>query len=200
MKSKREMNDQQRQLVVDNICYADSIAAKYQNRGVCLDDLQQEARLALCFTAMKYNLDSDCKFTTYSTVFVNGWLSKFVMRYGYKSYLSKQQRFFMRIFSLNTNAGNEDDESLNLEEIVSNEAEREERERADSLETLDFIMRHLTPREQQIVSLHAGLDGDPMNFVEMAKDMKISERCLRGIYRDIMNKMVECAENYKLNK
>lgn len=200
MKQKREMNDQQRQLVIDNINYADSIAAKYQNRGVLLDDLQQEARLALCYTAIKYDPDSDCKFTTYSTVFINGWLSKFVMRHGYKSYISKQQRFFMRIISLNANAGGENDENFNLEEVISDEAEREEKERREALETLDFIMQHLTSEEQEIVSLHAGLESDPLEFKEMAKGMRISERSLRSMYRDIMNKMRECAENYKLNK
>lgn len=195
------MNDQQRALVVKTMGYADSIAAKYQSKGIPLDDLRQEARLALCYAAMRFNPESDCELSTYSTLFINGWLCKFIMHQGQKSYLSKQQRFFLRVTSLDSNNDdNDDDDSMSLDEALSCAADREEREREEALETVDFIMKNLTSQERKIVALHFGFYSDAVELNKLAEQMGVSDRTMDSIYRDIKLKMAECAEKYELYK
>ncbi len=200
MNNNRQMNDQQRELVVRAMGYADSIAAKYQHKGIPLDDLRQEARLALCYAAMRFSPENDCELSTYSTLFINGWLCKFIMQHGQQSYLSKNQRFFVRITSLDNACCDDEDDDVSWEDALSCEADREERAREEALETVAFLMEHLTPDERRIVSLHVGFDNDPVELAELAAQMDISEKCMAKRYREIKNKLAACAEEYKLFK
>lgn len=191
------MNDQQRAMVVENMNYADKIARTYLRRGVMLDDLEQVAREALCHAAMRFKPDKDCTLVTFATVFINGCLSKYIVHHCQHSYLTRQQRSFVRVFSLEQLYRNEDNE-MGWEEKLSCDVDEEDRERTETLDMLDFLMSQLTAEEQEIISKYAGLNGDAMSVTELSAQMGISRVAMSIRCKEIMMKMAECAGKYNV--
>ena len=63
-------------LVTHNLRFADSIANRYKNRGMELDDLRQSANEGLMKAAIKYNPDLGYKFSTYAA----WWIKQSITR------------------------------------------------------------------------------------------------------------------------
>jgi len=198
-KTKKQMNDQQRAMVVENMDYAKAIARRYVRQGVLLEDLEQEACEALCYAAMRFDASRGCTLATFSTLFINGWLSKYIMRHCQHSYLSKQQRMFVRVISLELLKGGDDDE-MDWDEMLNCEADDEAREKAETVELLDFLMSHLTAEEQEIISRHSGLDGDALTLTEQAEQMGVNRITMSLRCKEIMMKMAVCAEKYNVER
>jgi len=197
---RTELNDQQRALVVANMKHADKIAANYAKRGVPIEDLQQEARLALCYAAMRFDPENGCSLATFSTLYINGFLCKFIMRHGYTSYLSKNQRIFVRVISLERLWHHDEDDDMNWEELIGGEDDDEDAEREDAAELLNTLMKSLTDEERELISARYGLEGDPVEVAEYAERMGISPSSVYRRCREILIKMADYAEKYKVER
>lgn len=198
-KTVKQLNDQQRAMVVENINYADKIARTYLRKGVMLEDLEQVAREALCHAAMNFDPDKGCKLTTFATVFINGCLSRYIVRHCQHSYLTKQQRNFVKVFSLEQLYCNEDEE-IGWEEKLCCDVAGEDSEEIETFEMLDFLMSQLTAEEQEIISKYAGLNGEAMTITELSAQMGISRMTMSIRCKAIMMKMAECAEKYNVER
>jgi len=196
-----QMNDQQRAMVVENMKYADRIAANYVGRGMPIEDLEQEARLAMCYAAMRFDPSKGCTLVTFSTLFINGWLCKFIMRHGKKSYLSKQQRVFVRIISLERLSTTDDDgDEMSWEDTIANPDDDEDTDRAETAEMLNFLMTCLTDEERQMISTRFGLNGEDDSIAEKARQHGVSVTTFNARCNKILLKMAEYAEKYRINR
>ncbi|WP_242498266.1 SigB/SigF/SigG family RNA polymerase sigma factor [Nocardioides glacieisoli] len=65
------------QLVEDNIDVARSVAARYRNRGVDLDDLQQVALLGLVKAARRFDADAGYDFLSYAVPTIRGEVRRY---------------------------------------------------------------------------------------------------------------------------
>jgi len=193
---RKQMNDQQRALVVENMDYARKIARKYVRNGVLIEDLEQEAFLAMCYVAMRYDSSKNVSFVTYSTLFVNGCLCKYIMNHCQHSYFNRQQRVFVRMMSLEQMHGEDDGEAMNWEEIIADKPDDEAEERQRAYDMLDFIMGQLTAEEREIMNKYAGLDGEAMSIVDMAREMGVGRKVMSSRIRQIMLKMANNKNEY----
>jgi len=201
MRNEMQMTDQQRKLVVDNMNYADMLAENYKGRGVMLCDLQQEARLALCYAAMRFDPDKGFKLTTFATLYIHGCLSKYVMRYGYQSYLTKEQRFFVQIVSLdNVHDNDDDDDESNWEDFMHSPAADDDSEKQEAAEMVQALMECLDDQEKQILTMQYDLDDSHMTVDQQAEAMGISVSTLNRRRNEIKNKLRAAAERYNINR
>lgn len=67
------------ELVVHNLRLATSIAKLYQNRGIDLEDLIQEANIGLMIAAKKFDTNRGCKFSTHAAWWIRQRLSKAIV-------------------------------------------------------------------------------------------------------------------------
>lgn len=69
-------------LVLHNLRLAFSIAATFQNRGVALEDLVQEANMGLIKAAEKFDINKGYRFSTYAAWWVRQALSRVITNQG----------------------------------------------------------------------------------------------------------------------
>jgi len=200
MRNKKQMNDQQRALVIENMDFADKLAANYKGKGVMLCDLQQEARLALCYVAMRFDPDKGIKLTTFATLYINGCLCKYIMRYGQPSYLSKEQRVFVRMVSLESFRGNNEDDDSNWEDFVRNPNADEDAEKQEAVEIVETLMESLDDNERKILTMQYCLDDKQLSLAEQAEQMGMSISTLLRCRREIMQKLRLTAEKLNIER
>lgn len=68
--------NQKEELVIHNLRLAASIAKTYQNRGLPLEDLIQEANMGLMLAAEKYDVSTGYRFSTYAGWWIKHSLSR----------------------------------------------------------------------------------------------------------------------------
>ena len=66
VKEKGRDCDELRRLEQANMRFVVSLVSQYQHRGLTLEELIEAGKTSLRNSAMNYDLDSDCKFITYS--------------------------------------------------------------------------------------------------------------------------------------
>lgn len=79
--SLKDTPEAREELVVRNLRYAVSIAKGYQNRGLSLEDLIQEANIGLITAANKFDFSLGYKFTTYAGWWINQAINKALEKY-----------------------------------------------------------------------------------------------------------------------
>lgn len=63
-------------LIVSNLRLVVSIAKRYKGRGLPMTDLIQEGNIGLMVAAKKFDLDKNCRFSTYATY----WIKQYILR------------------------------------------------------------------------------------------------------------------------
>lgn len=168
----KELNDQMRALVMQNIGFADKLAKNFNYTGVDADDLQQEARLAMCQAALRYDPDWGIKFTTFSVKYINGALVHFIMKHGNPSYLHEDQRVYYTILSLDEDlSGDEDDDEITLADMIPADYNGEEAERERIMDRVDEAMACLTDEERELIENCYAFSGDK-DALEHLRDAK----------------------------
>lgn len=71
------------QIVLINMCVADSIAARYRGRGVPSDDLQQVAYMALVRTVQNYSADKGPNLLSYAVPTIRGEIRRYFRDQGW---------------------------------------------------------------------------------------------------------------------
>lgn len=169
---KKELNDQKRALVMQNIGFADKLAKNFNYMGVEAEDLQQEARLAMCQAALRFDPEMGVKFSTFSVKYINGALVYFIKKYGHPSYLRENQRVFYTILSLDEDlSGDDDDDVITLSDVISSDYDGEAAERERIMDRVDEAMCCLTDEERELIESFYAFSGDK-DALEHLRDAK----------------------------
>lgn len=158
-------------LVVDNIRLAFHLANRFATRaralGVCRDDLQQEAVMALLRASRCFNPEAGTAFCNYACVVIRNHLQNF---------LSKRQTLPARGGALGEEGSPPEPAD------PRGEAPDAAAIRADDKEQVARLLRMLPPRERQAVSLRFGLsDGAKRTFEEIGGLMNVSAERVRQL-------------------
>ena len=178
----KELNDLKRALVMQNIGFADKLAKNFNYMGVDAEDLQQEARLAMCQAALRFDPEMGVKFSTFSVKYINGALTYFIKKYGHPSYLREDQRVFYTILSLDEDlSGDNDDDVITLADIIPSDYNGEEAERERIMDRVDEAMGCLDDEERELIeSLYAfSGDKDALEHLREAKYPGLTMRQMR---------------------
>ncbi len=169
---KKVLNDQMRALVMQNIRFADKLAKNFNGMGVEAEDLQQEARLAMCLAALKYDPEIGVKFSSFSVKYINGALTYIIKKYGHPSYLHEDQRVFCIILSLDEDlSGDEDDDEITLADMIPADYNGDEAERERVMDRVDEAMACLTDEERELIESLYAFSGDK-DALEHLRDAK----------------------------
>lgn len=168
----KELNDLKRALVMQNIGFADKLAKNFNYMGVDAEDLQQEARMAMCQAAFRFDPKMSIKFSTFSVKYINGALVNFIRKYGHPSYLREDQRLFYTILSLDEDISCDDDgNEITLADIIPSDYDGEAAERERIMDRVDEAMGCLTDEERELVESLYAFSGDK-DALEHLRDAK----------------------------
>lgn len=198
-KIEKELNKEQGELVLEHLGYARSIALNYRGRGAETNDLIQEAYLALCEAVLRFDEKSCASIVTFSTLYINGQLAKYIMKNVQRSYTTRGDRVFIKMLSLDKHIDTGDD-TVVMTDVMSSDYNGAEAERELELERLENVMRCLTKDEIELIESRFKLNGDNEEFERLHKE-KYNDITSRQLYRkceEIINKMVKYAENKNL--
>jgi RNA polymerase primary sigma factor len=71
------------ELVRANLRLVMSVANKYRNRGMSVDDLIQEGNIGLMKAAQKFDINKDCRFSTYAVRWIRSSIMKALVNLGH---------------------------------------------------------------------------------------------------------------------
>ncbi|GAU38917.1 hypothetical protein TSUD_119830 [Trifolium subterraneum] len=187
-----------------------SIAARYQGKGLQIEDLIQEGTIGLLHGAEKFDPNRGCKLSTYGEKYgmvakiseANNVLRKRLRRkptydemaevlnvnVSTVKLVSERSRQPISLDKALTDHGN-----LTFKEIIPGPVQmipEKMVERQLIKEGVAKLLNKLNKREEEIVRLYFGLYGDtPLSFEEIGKVLKLSRERIRQIYGIALSKM-----------
>lgn len=166
----QQLNKKQRELVMEYMDFARSLAMKYSETAQMeTDDLVQEAYLGLCMAALRYDEQSGAAFK--SVAFL--WCRKYIQRALYGSPVDGLEQ-------------ETDSDDLTETDQPTNEAEDEHRELSARVEKLLSV---LTPLERRVITLTFGLEGDELSPTLVAQTLHLPVQRIHQLREKGLEKM-----------
>ena len=168
-----DLTEKRNTLIKENQGLVISIAKRYVNKHVLIEDLIQEGFLGLIAAAERFDTERGCQFSTYAVYWIRYYISRAVRKAtkGYESlYLDKSM--------------GEDGDSTLVESIMD-ENEPLSYEVAEQNEQIQFVAEMvscLKPKERRIVELRFGLNSEiEHSFEEIGELLNLSKERVREI-------------------
>ena len=150
-----------------------SIAKRYVNGHVLIEDLIQEGYLGLIAATERFDAERGCQFSTYAVYWIRGYISR----------AARKAMNGGELLSLNMPVG--EDENSTLVEFIVDEDEASPYEAAEQNEQIQFVaemMSCLKPRERRVIELRFGLNSEiEHSFEEVGGLLNLSKERVRQI-------------------
>ena len=168
MKEIKTLTEAQLLLINSNMSFAENMGRHYaslgRENGISVEELQQDARFALCEAALRFDPTKGVDFKTYAYK----WCYKFIMMsINGKMYYSEEQIDAQEV------------------DIVDEEEETYKKYHQRVMK----LMRLLNKKERRVVRMVYGFDGDAMSFDEVAKALHLTTDRVHDIYDIALTKM-----------
>ena len=189
----KEMNDEQRRLVTENMELVDKVVRKFYGVTEDVDDIIGAAEEELCYAALRYDKEKNTEFKT----FAMKWMTENVkhqLRKHVPQFVDVEGKtVFVTVVSIDSLAGNNDEseDEMTGEEIIPSENQNDVESREVTHERFELLMKGLTKRERKMVLAKFEFR-DQKSIGEMAKEMGVSEREVYRKIELIINKLRMC--------
>lgn len=177
-------------LVTANLGFVVSIARQYANKGLDLDDLVSEGNIALMLAAYKWNPEKGIRFVQYAV-----WDIRKAMEQALGQQVNvvrKPQSDTLRMSQVSMDAPLRQGYTRTLGESMPARNNRSQQEEVDNNSMgygLSQCLNVLSDREQKIITLFYGLDGDQMNMAEIGEHMQLKRERVRQIRKKAERKL-----------
>jgi RNA polymerase sigma factor (sigma-70 family) len=201
------------ELVRSNLRLVTSIAKKYQNRGIAMEDLIQEGTLGLIHAVDKYDHRKGFRFSTYATHWIRQALGRAVTREMLATKLNRQPtsaeiatEINLPVDKVDTLLEAETPEPMSLDAPAGDSTTRlgdllpaEDATHPSSRvfrralrEELEHALSSLTPREKEVLELRYGLHPDAeaqMTLEQVGRQLQLSRERARQIESGALAKL-----------
>lgn len=177
-------------LVTANLGFVVSIARQYANKGLDLDDLVSEGNIALMLAAYKWNPEKGIRFVQYAV-----WDIRKAMEQALGQQVNvvrKPHSDTLRMSQVSMDAPLRQGYTRTLGESMPARNNRSQQEEVDNNSMgygLSQCLNVLSDREQKIITLFYGLDGDQMNMAEIGEHMQLKRERVRQIRKKAERKL-----------
>lgn len=179
-------------VTVNNIC-----KGRFRN---IIEDIWQEAHLAVCKATLSYKVEAGVAFTTYVYPHIVYAVQKSVREYGFVIRIPQHIEGLASVVHLQTTL-NDEGVSIGDEILASHcdDGSDELQRKMEENEKVESLLSRLTKREQKIIRCLFGFDGKAMTMRELAKHMNISTRRLQQEYNNAMINLEKKEQRRKKN-
>lgn len=174
-RAQRGDRDARAALVEEQMGLVRSVALRYRDLGVPVDDLVQEGVVGLLSAIDRYDPSRAAAFSTYAF-----WRVRASVTHALTAQIrTGEGDARVRVVSLDQ--PDADGEPLSTRLADPAEGPEAQLERREQSRTLHRALRRLRPRKSTIVSRHFGLGGAPESFRDIARDLELSEERTRAL-------------------
>lgn len=169
-------------LVTANLGFVVSVARQYANKGLDMDDLVSEGNIAMMLAAHKWNPEKGVRFVQYAV-----WDIRKAMEQALGQQVSvvrKPQKDTLRMSQVSMDAPLRQGYTRTLGESMPAKNARSQQDDVDNSFMgygLSQCIHVLTEREQKIIKLFYGLEGEQMNMKEIGDMMMLKRERVRQI-------------------
>ena len=170
-------------LVNANLHLVTSIARKYENRGIAMEDLIQEGTLGLIHAVDKYDWRRGFRFATYATHWIRQALVRLVEG---KGRVPQEPVKFIFETSTAEQAGDfllPADDATSPTSRIFRQALRDE---------INAALEHLSEQEREILTLRYGLSEDheqPMTLEQVGQQLELTREQTRQVEAEALQKL-----------
>lgn len=195
---KKGNKDALNELVTSNLKFVVSVAKKYRGNGISFLDLIGEGNIGLLKAIEKYDYTKDNKFFSYAV-----WWIKQSIQDSIKESHNKEELIGSNTnYNVLENVGDVIDDNIKNDDIsydISNKLVYDDiiynpngdnEDKNIKIKIIKKLLSNLTKREQNIISLYFGLNGeDSMNLEDIGAKYNISKERTRQIKEKAMRKL-----------
>jgi len=204
---KKKLKDE---LVSGYLRYVISLAGKFKYTDVPMVDLISEGNMGLMIAIEKFDWTSDFKFSTFARHWIRAQMLMSIyndarsirLPMNIAQELHRQMKAFVEenkelegeyanlphTIDLFKSIKSDDDESMLLDVIKNKNVFDFEKHIADR-NIVDLLLGRCTEREQKVVKLIFGLDGQQQDIKQIAEDMNLNVETIRNIQNKAISKM-----------
>lgn len=177
-------------LIEHNMRLVVYVAKRFMGAGVDADDLISVGSIGLIKAVNSYKSDKNIKMATYASKCIENEILMYLRK------MSKTKQEVSIFEPLNVDSeGNK----LTLEDCIESEEETPEGDLEQELEKkiLAFVLKKLSPREQEIINMRYGLDGGyEQTQKEVADTLGISQSYISRLEKKIVSKLKKEMKKY----
>lgn len=177
-------------LVTANLGFVVSVARQYVGKGVDLDDLVSEGNIALMMAAYKWNPEKGVRFVQYAVWDIRKAMEQAIGEQA--NVVRKPQKDALKMKQVSMDAPLRQGYTRTLGESMPAKGNRTQQEEADN-NTMGYGLSQcihvLNEREQKIITLFYGLNGEQMNMAEIGEMMMLKRERVRQIRKKAERKL-----------
>lgn len=190
-KDKNALN----KLVDNNIGLVIFFANIYANRflygGLTFEELKSAGIEGLIKAINHYDYTDDTNaFSTYIGLSIRRAIAREIDKYNKHSHVLSLDQKISR---------NEEDESLRIEDVVGTDSEEVSNTAMSSIKSdiIKEVLSCLTPKEQEVIILRYGLNGEEKNLVEIAEMLNCTKQ---SIFKNEKNALLKLSKQKSIKK
>lgn len=186
------------ELAERNLALVQSIANKFQGRGLDLEDLVAEGTVGLLRAIDKFEPERGLRFSTYATHCVRGFIQRAISNTGrtirlpaYLSETAQRERAFRapKVVSYHRRLRSEDGELLQLLAAKAPQPDVEARQNA-ARDHVRLLLLSLSARERKVLSRRFGLGGRGVEtLAAVGEDLGVSRERVRQLETRAMRRL-----------
>ena len=177
-------------LIEHNMRLVVYVAKRFMGAGVDADDLISVGSIGLIKAVNSYKSDKNIKMATYASKCIENEILMYLRK------ISKTKQEVSIFEPLNVDSeGNK----LTLEDCIESEEENPQEDLEQELEkkVLNFVLKKLSSREQEIINMRYGLDGSmEQTQKEVADNLGISQSYISRLEKKIVAKLRKEMKKY----
>lgn len=191
MEKKKELNDEQRKLILENKKDINNMIGQIKRKNKWLaDDLESEAMAAMAESALRFEVDNeeDASFKTFCFMYVKGKLDQFVKKQ--KGYYQEGHQL-KRAFKVPIDApiSNEDEEASTLADILPSDTYEQMERDIESRDFYNVLRSNLSDDEYELLEAKYGENAGREAIEKIAARKGISTRQVYNLINHIKIKI-----------